>query len=201
MNAEEILNRDDFKKCLEFHGHLCPGLSIGYRAARTGMDRLASKRSEDEEIVSIVETDACSADAVQVLTGCTFGKGNFIFRDYGKMVFTFANRESGRGVRVSLRPEAFSPEGEHMELMQKVMAGTAEESEKQRFFELHHQRSREVLEMDENTLFSVETADIDLPQKAKIDRSVACGRCGEPAMAAKTTEKDGMLICRACLGV
>ena len=25
------------------------------------------------------------ADAVQVLTGCTFGKGNFIYKDFGKI--------------------------------------------------------------------------------------------------------------------
>jgi len=70
------MQSDDFKRCVEFHGHICPGLSIGYRAALAGMDRLNEERAPDEEIVAIVETDACSADAVQVLTGCTFGKGS-----------------------------------------------------------------------------------------------------------------------------
>lgn len=200
MSAQEVLNRKDFKKCLEFHGHLCPGLSIGYRAARAGLKRLDQERSEDEELVSIVETDACSADAVQVLTGCTFGKGNLIFKDYGKMVFTIASRNTCRGIRLSLQPEAFSPEGEHMELLEKVMAGTADESERQRFFKLHRQRSEQILEMDENELFSIKSIDIKLPQKAKIDRSVICQKCGEPAMAQKTTETDGMLLCRDCSG-
>ncbi|MFP4668816.1 MAG: FmdE family protein, partial [Desulfobacterales bacterium] len=188
----------DFKKCLEFHGHLCPGLSIGYRAARAGLKRLDQERSEDEELVAIVETDACSADAVQVLTGCTFGKGNLIFKDYGKMVFTIASRNTGRGVRISLQPEAFSPEGEHMELLEKVMAGTADESERKRFFKLHRQRSEQILEMNESDLFSIKSSDIKLPQKAKIDRSVICRKCKEPAMAQKTTKTDGMVLCRDC---
>ncbi|MFP3999784.1 MAG: FmdE family protein, partial [Desulfobacterales bacterium] len=200
MNAQQILNREDFKKCLEFHGHLCPGLSIGYRAARAGLKRLDQQRSEDEELVAIVETDACSADAVQVLTGCTFGKGNLIFKDYGKMVFTIASRNTGRGVRISLQPEAFSPEGEHMELLEKVMAGTADESERKRFLKLHRQRSEQILEMDEEKLFSVNSADINLPQKAKIDRSLICQKCNEPAMAQKTTKTDGMVLCRDCSG-
>jgi len=38
---------------------------------------LGENRAEDEEIVAVVETDACGADAIQVRTGCTFGKGNF----------------------------------------------------------------------------------------------------------------------------
>ena len=64
------------------------------------------------------------------MTGCTFGKGNFIFHDHGKMVFSFISRESGKGVRISMRPDAFIPDKAHMDLMQKVMAGTADDSQK-----------------------------------------------------------------------
>lgn len=38
------------------------------------MAGLLEKRAEDEEVVVVVETDACSADAVQVMTGCTLVK-------------------------------------------------------------------------------------------------------------------------------
>ena len=41
------------------HGHVCGGLAIGYKAATTGMDWLKGKRALDEELVAIVETDAC----------------------------------------------------------------------------------------------------------------------------------------------
>ena len=37
--------------------------------------------------------------------GCTFGKGNLRFLDYGKHVYTFYDRRSGRGVRVATRPD------------------------------------------------------------------------------------------------
>lgn len=199
MNAKHLATREDFQKCLEFHGHLCPGLSIGYRAALAGMERLGRERSEDEEIVAIVETDACSADAVQVLTGCTFGKGNFFHRDYGKMVLTLACRQSGRGVRVSVKPGAFAPDEEHSTLLQKVMSGNADEEERRRFEELHHKRSRDVLELPEETLFSITSVALDLPAKARIDRSLPCDMCGEPAMASKMTESDGRKICRGCM--
>lgn len=199
MNAQEIIDSQDFRKCLEFHGHLCPGVSIGYRAAKAGMSYLKQQRSVDEELISIVETDACSADAVQVLTGCTFGKGNFIFRDYGKMAFTFASRNTGQGVRVSMKPGAFEPDPEHMALLQKVIAHTADESEKARFASIHEKRSRDILEMPEDKLFSVKAVDIELPGKAKIDPSVACDICKEPTMAAKLVRTpDGKTICRGC---
>ncbi|HDI60593.1 MAG TPA: formylmethanofuran dehydrogenase [Desulfobacteraceae bacterium] len=198
MNAEEVLNREDFKRCLEFHGHLCPGVSIGYRAARAAMDFLAAQRSEDEEVVAVVETDACSADAVQVLTGCTFGKGNFIYHDHGKMVLTLLNRKTGRGVRVAMKPDAFAPDPEHMALIQKVSRGEASEEEKARFHQRHTQRSHEVLTMETEALFKIEPARVDLPPKARIAPSEPCAVCGEPTMATKMEEVEGRRLCRDC---
>lgn len=94
----------DLKRVIQFHGHYCGGILIGYRAAQAGLQRLHAQRAADEEVVAIVENDSCAVDAVQVLTGCTFGKGNLFFRDYGKHVYTFALRPSGRAVRVSRKP-------------------------------------------------------------------------------------------------
>jgi hypothetical protein len=49
---------------VQFHGHECPGLAIGYRMATAAMEALESFRAEDEELVAIVENDACGVDAL-----------------------------------------------------------------------------------------------------------------------------------------
>ena len=199
MNAEEILNSPDFQRCEAFHGHLCPGLALGYRSARLAMDHLAATRAEDEEVVVVVETDACSADAIQVLTGCTFGKGNFIFRDYGKMALTLFSRETGRGVRVALKPGAFQPDEEHQALLEKLADGSASEADGRRFQELHRHRTHEVLQAHADTLFTLTTVEERLPAKAKIQPSRNCARCGEPTMPAKMETVAGEKLCRGCL--
>ncbi len=198
MTAQEILNSKDFKQCEAFHGHVCPGLSIGYRAAKAAMSWLSEKRSEDEEVVAIVETDACSADAVQVLTGCTFGKGNFIFRDYGKMALTLLSRNSGRGVRVCLKPGAFKPNDEHSLLLQKIMNGEATESESKQFQSLHFQKTCEVLEAPIDQLFVISEAASGIPPRARMEPSALCARCGEPTMPAKMVASGPDLVCRGC---
>ena len=81
MTANEIVSSEQWKKSVDFHGHVCPGLAIGFKAAQAGLDHLKERRAEDEELITIIETNACSADAIQVLTGCTFGKGNFFHKD------------------------------------------------------------------------------------------------------------------------
>lgn len=199
MNADEILASEEFKRCADFHGHICPGLAIGYRAAKAGLKRLDEGRAMDEEMVAIVENNACGVDAVQVLTGCTFGKGNFIFKDHGKQVFTFLGRQSGKGIRVAKKPDVSEPDETHRELFKKIREETASEDERKMFWELHHQRCREILGTPTDELFSIRSVNVALPPKAVIEPSVACETCGEPAMASKLTERNGRKICRDCL--
>ena len=47
----------DFDRCVEFHGHACPGLAIGFQAGRILMDRLGSQKAEDEELLAILESN------------------------------------------------------------------------------------------------------------------------------------------------
>ena len=199
MDAQEIMNSEDFRKCADFHGHICPGLSIGYKAAKLAMERLKETHGDDEEIVAVVETDACSADAVQVLTGCTFGKGNLIYKDYGKMALTLLSRKTGRGVRVVLRPGAFTPNEMQLKFLRKIMNGEADEEEKKLFHELHLQRSRDVLEMPPDEFLVIKTVQMELPARARIEPSEPCSRCGEPTMRTKLETIDGKGLCRGCL--
>ena len=190
---------EDFKKCADFHGHICPGLSIGYRASQRAMEWLRENRAEDEEIVAIVETNACGADAVQVLTGCTFGKGNLIFKDHGKQVLTLLSRKSGNGVRVALKAGALELNDEHRQLMDKIRKGNATDMAKKRFQELHLMRSRNIMESTDEALFDVREIHEALPPKAMIEPSKPCDRCGEPTMASRLNESDGMKLCSGCL--
>ena len=199
MNAEQILESEDFKKCVEFHGHICPGLSIGFKAAKIAMDKLKEGRAGNEEIVSIVETDSCFADAVQVITGCTFGKGNFIYRDYGKMALTLLSRKTSQGVRVVMRPRVFAPDESHQALMQKVISGKSSEEETKQFRKLHFKRATDILNMPDDELFIVKAVRVELPSKARIEPSECCSRCGEPTMASKLESVNGMSVCRGCL--
>lgn len=168
----------DLAEVVRFHGHMCPGLAIGYRAARIVMERLGSVRAEDEELVAIVENDSCSVDAVQWVTGCTFGKGNFVFRDHGKQVFTVALRPSGRAVRVALkRRELRQGEPPHQD---------------------RDARTRWLLTAPEEALFHVEETTLILPDVAQIRDSEVCDRCGEEAMVTRTAHLGSRTLCIPC---
>ncbi len=104
MAEGRIYPNSDFARCIQFHGHTCPGLAIGFKAAVALMGRLGVNRAPDEELIAIVETDACGADAIQVMTGCTFGKGNFVFKNYGKHASSLMDRKKKKAyARLSYR--------------------------------------------------------------------------------------------------
>ena len=93
---------------VRFHGHMCACLALGIRAAEAAL-REIGPHSTDEEVVALVETNMCAVDAIQYLTGCTFGKGNLIHLDHGKNAYTFVRRSAGKGIPVVARPDASEP--------------------------------------------------------------------------------------------
>jgi len=188
----------EFLGAIDFHGHLCPGLTIGYRAASIAMERLGVSRGSDEELVGIVETDACGIDAFQYLTGCTLGKGNLIFRDHGKQVFTLVRRADGRGVRVALRGDALGADQERTRLRARVMSGEAAEEERAEYQRGSTDRVFELLELPAERFGAVSDVQVELPPKAGSFPSVTCAVCGEGVMEPRARVRDGAPCCIPC---
>ena len=166
----------DYDEMVAFHGHSCPGLAIGYRMTTAAMAVLNQYRSEDEELVAITENNACGVDALQLISGCTFGKGNLIFKDYGKQAYTFYSRQSGRGVRVVLNQAAIPPEVK---------------ADRPTYIKW-------LLQADEKDVVSLEAVTIEEPEKAQIMLSVICEECGEAVMESRICLQDGKKICIPC---
>ena len=186
------------RKVREFHGHLCAGLTMGVRAAEIAL-REVGPHSADEEVVAIVETNMCAVDAIQSLTGCTFGKGNLIHRDYGKNAYTFIRRSDGKAIRVSTRPGAFARGPEYSELSAKVRKKGATQKEQARFKELRANRSEAILHAPEVELYAVEELEnVEIPPIARIHNSITCADCGEPTMETRVRKLEGKEFCPAC---
>ncbi len=183
---------------VRFHGHMCPGLAMGIRAAEVAL-REIGPHSSDEEVVALVETDMCAVDAIQYLTGCTFGKGNLIHLDHGKNAYTFIRRSDGKAIRVAARPDALSWDPERTELFAKVQAKTASEAERARFKELQRSRSQAVLAAPDDEIHTVEDIEpAEAPPMARIHPSVTCAGCGEPTMQTRIRRLEGRDLCPGC---
>jgi formylmethanofuran dehydrogenase subunit E len=190
---------EDFQDCVRFHGHVCPGLAIGYAAVKAGIGVLGVSRSEDEEIVAIVENDSCAVDAVQVLLGCTFGKGNLVFRDWGKQVFTFFDRKTGRAVRVSLKDQALTESEQRRALKKKIDSGKASPSDRQLYDEIRRSTIQGLIQDDPADHFEITRVEAEMPPEASIVSTKPCDICRESTVVTRLKEKDGRLVCLGCL--
>lgn len=182
---------------IAFHGHSCPGLAIGIRAAELALRELDNPR--DSEIVAVVETDMCGVDAIQFLTGATMGKGNLIHRDHGKMAFSFFRRESGQGFRALLNPAARGGmDDELAELMRKSGDGSATEEDRRRMADLRSGLQRRFMELPLDEMFLITPMEKGAPRPPKILQSLVCGHCGEKTMESRTRRFAGATLCIPC---
>jgi formylmethanofuran dehydrogenase subunit E len=188
----------DFEEIVLFHGHLCPWLVMGYRAAKIAAAALQVDRSEDEELVAIVETDACGVDVVQVVLGCTLGKGNLLFRDYGKQVLTVISRKENHAVRIAMKSDALQRTPEQEELLKKVQSGMASKDEHREYDAFQGSRVDGLLSMPDEALFTITEVVPEAPEKARIFKSVVCHYCGERVMEPRARIRDGEIACIPC---
>ena len=165
-----------YKDIIAFHGHSCPGLAIGYRMTKAALAFLSESRSTDEELVAIVENNACGVDALQYLSGCTFGKGNLIFKDYGKHIYTLYDRKTKRGVRVVFKDRAVP------QAMRK---------DREKFINW-------LLSAPEEEIVSLKEVQVDEPEPARIMKTVECTFCGEGVMETRVREIHGKPACIPC---
>ena len=184
---------EDFKKAAEFHGHICPGIAIGYRVAKYAGEHYP--RSKDEELVCIAENKSCSVDAVQSLLGCTAGKGNLIFVDNGKQVFTFYSRDADRAMRIYFKGDVFRGMDA---LRQKAATGRMTAEEKKELAVLRSRVIEEILGGKDEELLSVKEVDIPAPEKARIYPSLKCQECGEGFMEILGRTANGKVLCKEC---
>ena len=161
-----------WSKCVAFHGHECPGLALGVRLCEYVQQNLGQQFSPDEELVCIAEADSCPVDAVQVLLGCTFGKGNLLYRPAGKTAYNFYNRTNGASIRVVARPTGVGMSRE--ERMRYILAAPLEE------------------------LFTTTPVKYDLPEKARIFTTCTCELCGEGMAEHMARLQDGKVVCLHC---
>lgn len=184
--------------CVEFHGHECLGLAVGYRQALYALEALGVTRDEDEDLIAIVETDACGVDGIQVLTGCTLGKGNLIYKDAGKMAMTLANRQTGEAIRIIKRADTM-PEDEHFQAVRrKITSGTATTEEQAEWTKIQKARVQKFLSLPFGEIFKAGKVEMPVLEKARLFSTVVCSQCQEPFAESKARLVDGKIVCSDC---
>ena len=160
-------------KAVSFHGHVCAGLAIGFKAALYAAELLGVGFSENEQLVCVSENDACGVDAIQAVLGCSIGKGNLLFHMRGKQAFSFYDRKTRQSVRLALNPVEQEPDS----MEERVEYYMSEEPE---------------------NLFRTTPVRINLPETARLFEAYDCECCGEKTAANWIRISGGKKVCLDC---
>lgn len=98
--------RSAISRAVALHGGQgCAGLVLGARLALAGAANLGIELPDRQKRLRvIVETDRCSFDAIQAVTGCSIGRGTIAVENHGKLAATFYDGTERVAIRVAVRP-------------------------------------------------------------------------------------------------
>ena len=164
-----------FREAGKLHGHYCPGLAIGVRAACEAEDILGIDCRGRKDLYCIYESSACYLDGIQWVFNTSLGKGNIISHPTGKTAFSFYDSVTGKSVRMYLRPA--KNEMSREALQEHILTAPLEE------------------------LFEVGETRLPCPERSHGSSVKAvCPICGETAAEDKMVMRDGRLLCADCAG-
>jgi formylmethanofuran dehydrogenase subunit E len=199
MNVQSLL-----EKGLWFHGHKCPAMPMGLRISLAAMEALGvEQRAGAGELVALVELDSdhcatCFADGVQVVTGCTFGKGNIQKLHYGKWGLTLIDRKQDKAVRVVPRAEVMAA-NKKTEFMAQRKAGVPPTMIPD---EISQPLVERVMNMPGEQLYKIsEVFDYKWEAAPHTFESVICDECGEMVVERNARVQDGRVLCIPCAGL
>lgn len=188
---------------LKFHGHKCPAMPLGIKAGLAAMKALGVERSQDKELSVTSETGkghaaGCFLDGIMVATGCTYGKSNIQKQYFNKMAFTLTDQQSGRSVRVSLKP-GFFEQALQSPFVQQRKAGVPPQDIPA---DVADPLVNRILGLTDEQFLDIGDIQIVEVKKGKgVFTAKRCAKCDELTFVNKLREtEDGDLVCIPCSG-
>jgi len=188
-----------FQEVVDFHRHLCLDIAIGYRASKALVREMGDELSNMKEVVALVGNETCALDAIQEVTGCTFGKRNLYLTRIGKPVYILQNTKTGNAVRAYCTYWECFDHSELRALRKAVKRPDASAGQKEAFKKLTEEKIDAILAAPEADLFSITHITLPPPPKSGKYEAKPCTACGEHTNVALLAGEDNQRVCLECL--
>lgn len=193
---DDMLVDMKLKRIADFHGHLCPELVIGYRAALYAQKRLLLNLVDTSGLRVIAENTSSAVDAIQQLTGCTFGNGRLVALDYGKHAYTFLP-SAGTGLRLTLNGAGL-PAADFIALEARLQGPQVTLRDTAAYQARLDERIVTLLRLDADALFDSHPALAEWIAPLPASALIPCRRCGELVAPPRLVETAGGVLCQPC---
>lgn len=99
------VEKTPWEQVIDFHGHTCPEIALGYRVAQIAMRKLGIRPTPISELMVTVYTHSCALDAFQVLNHVTYGRGHLIVNEQTQHIYHFQYSGTAKGLQITIATE------------------------------------------------------------------------------------------------
>lgn len=159
-----VLVSQELMGLVQYHGHLCPELAIGYRVSRIAMQTLHITRENSLDFIAGAANSSSAVDAIQYLTGCTIGKQNFFIEDVGKHIYFFAKKPfddpKNKGLFIKMKIPVYYPGLTNRPLDPNVDLNSLSREQVLKYRAVIDQAISKILHRSDNSLFQISYANM-----------------------------------------
>lgn len=83
------VEKTPWEQVIDFHGHSCPGIAMGYRVATLAQKEMGIRPAADSELLVKAETRSCALDAFQIINKATIGRRALMIEDTNQHIYWF----------------------------------------------------------------------------------------------------------------
>lgn len=170
------------------HKHVCPRQVLGVRLGLLAGDVLGIEVPQGKKrLFAFVETDGCGMGGIATASGCFVRRRTMRVMDFGKLAATFVDRENGRAIRIYPHPQS----------RQRAIAALPDERNR------WQSQLKAYQFLPDEALFVVEDVQLTVSLEKIISKPglcVLCAACGEEISNGREVERNGRVLCRACVG-
>lgn len=99
------VEKTPWDQVIDFHGHTCPEISLGFRVAQIALRELGIRPAPNSELIVTADTHSCAIDAFQVLNRATYGRGTLLVNEKKEHVYHFQYTGTSEELQISVRSE------------------------------------------------------------------------------------------------
>lgn len=99
------IEKTPWEQVIDFHGHTCPEIALGYRVAQIALRELGIRPTPESELSITADTHSCALDAFQILNHVTYGRGNLKVNGGHSHVYHFQYSGTAKELQISVQQE------------------------------------------------------------------------------------------------
>ncbi|KGK89766.1 formylmethanofuran dehydrogenase [Desulfosporosinus sp. HMP52] len=99
------IEKTPWEQVIEFHGHTCAEIALGYRVAQIANRELGVSEIIEPLIKVTAYTHSCALDAFQIINRATYGRNYLFVVEQNIHSYVFQTKDSAEELQITVRSE------------------------------------------------------------------------------------------------